>query len=84
MTAAKMAAFAEDHNLQCISQELVTWSSRFALVDCLSTIVPRGSIRSRENRVLRNAGFMAEAKRLSDLSRLYDWPLAAGDYAGPR
>jgi len=56
---------------------LVTWNSRFVLVDCLSTIVPRGSRWSRENRVLRNAGFMAEAKRLSDLSRLYEWPPAA-------
>ncbi len=77
MTAAKMANFAEDHNLQCVSQELVTWESRFALVDCLSTIVPRASRWTRENRVLRNSGFMAEAKRLSDLSRLYEWPLAA-------
>ena len=25
MTAAKMARFAEEHNLQCVSQELVTW-----------------------------------------------------------
>lgn len=77
MTAAKLTVFAEDHSLQCVSQELVTWNSRFVLVDCLSTIVPRGSRWSRENRVLRNAGFMAEAKRLSDLSRLYEWPPAA-------
>jgi SAM-dependent methyltransferase len=74
MTAAKLAVFAEDHSLQCVSQELVTWESRFALVDCLSTIVradPDGPART----VLRNPGFMAEAKRLSDLSRLYEWPL---------
>ncbi|HXN87978.1 MAG TPA: class I SAM-dependent methyltransferase [Methylocella sp.] len=77
MTASKLAVFAKDHSLQCVSQELVTWNSRFVLVDCLSTIVPRGSRWSRENRVLRNVGFMAEAKRLSDLSRLYEWPPAA-------
>jgi hypothetical protein len=47
------------------------------LVDCLSTIVRRGSKWSRENSVLRNPGFMAEAKRLADLSRLYEWPPAA-------
>ena len=76
MTAAKMALFAQDHKLQCVSQELITWHSRFALVDCLSIIIPRGSRRSRENRVSRNAGFMSEAKSLSDLSRLYDWPPA--------
>jgi hypothetical protein len=77
MTAAKMALFAKNHNLQCVSQELITWESRFALVDCLSLIVLCGSKWSRENRVFRNAGFMAEAKSLSELSRLYEWPLAA-------
>ena len=37
MTAAKMAKFDEEYNLQCVSQELVTWETRFLLVDCLST-----------------------------------------------
>jgi SAM-dependent methyltransferase len=74
MTAGKMAMFAEEHNLQCVSQELVTWGSRFALVDCLSTLVPRGCRWSRRNHVFRNVGFMLEAKRLSDLSHLYGWP----------
>lgn len=77
MTGAKMAAFAEDHDLQCVSQEFVTWSSRFVLLDCLSTIVRRESKWFRENSVLRNAGFMTEAKHLADLSRLYEWPPAA-------
>ena len=77
MTAAKMAKFAQECNLQCVSQELVTWETRFVLVDCLSTLVRRGSKWSRPNRVLENAGFMLEAKRLSDLARLYTWPLVA-------
>jgi SAM-dependent methyltransferase len=77
MTAAKMAMFAQEYNLQCVTQELVTWESRFVLVDCLSTLVPRGSQWSRPNRVLKNAGFMFEAKRLSELSRLYAWPSVA-------
>ena len=74
MTAAKMAMFAEEHNLQCVSQELVTWYTTFVLIDCLSTLVPRESRWSRQNRILRNVGFMREAKRLADLSRLYEWP----------
>jgi hypothetical protein len=74
MTAPKMAVFAQEYNLQCVSQELITWETRFVLVDCLSTIVPRGSKWSRPNRVLKNDGFMLEAKRLFDLSRLYAWP----------
>jgi hypothetical protein len=85
MTARKMAIFAEEHNLQCVSQELVTWYTRTVLIDCLSTLAPRGSRWSRQNRVLRNAGFMREAKRLSDLSRLYGWPPAAeAKIEGPR
>jgi 2-polyprenyl-3-methyl-5-hydroxy-6-metoxy-1,4-benzoquinol methylase len=74
MTAAKMEMFAQEYNLRCVSQELVTWETRFVLVDCLSTLVPRGSKWSRPNRVLKNAGFILEAKRLFDLSRLYAWP----------
>jgi len=77
MTAAKMAMFAQEHNLQCVSQELVTWDTRSVLIDCLSTLVRRESRWSRENRVLRNVGFWREAKRLSDLSRLYEWPPGA-------
>lgn len=77
MTAAKMETFAQAHNLECIGQELMTWNSNFALIDCLSTIVPRGSKWSRQNRVLKNPGFWSEAQRLYDLSRLYEWGLAA-------
>jgi 2-polyprenyl-3-methyl-5-hydroxy-6-metoxy-1,4-benzoquinol methylase len=76
MTAAKMAIFAQENNLQCVSQELVTWSTRYALIDCLSTLVPHGSRWSRQSRVLRNAGFMLEARRLSQLSRVYEWHAA--------
>jgi ubiquinone/menaquinone biosynthesis C-methylase UbiE len=77
MSAAKMSMFAQEHNLQCVSQELVTWETRFVLVDCLSTLVRRGSKWSRPNRILKNAGFMLEAKRLSDLAPLYTWPIVA-------
>ena len=77
MTAAKMAIFANEHDLQCVSQELVTWYTRFVLMDCLSTLVRRESRWSRQNRVLKNVGFMREAQRLSDLSHLYEWPPGA-------
>lgn len=77
MTAAKMAMFAQENDLQCVSQELVTWYTRSVLIDCLSTLVRRGSRWSRQNRVLRNAAFMREAKRLSALTHLYEYP---GEY----
>jgi ubiquinone/menaquinone biosynthesis C-methylase UbiE len=72
MTAAKMALFAEQYGLQCASQELVNWESKFVLIDCLSTIVRHKSQWARENRVFRNRGFMAEAKNLSELGHLYE------------
>jgi SAM-dependent methyltransferase len=74
MTAAKMAKFAHEYDLQCISQELVTWETRFVLIDCLSTLVLCGSKWCRPKRTLENTGFVLEAKRLSDLARLYAWP----------
>ena len=48
MTVAKMASFAEEHNMLCVSQELITWESAFALIDCISVVVPRGSKSPRE------------------------------------
>jgi SAM-dependent methyltransferase len=77
MTAGRMAAFAEAAGLHCVSQELVTWHSRFALVDCFSTLARPGSKWSRPNRVLRNPGFWQEAKTLAALAPLYGWPMPA-------
>lgn len=73
MTAAKMAKFAEQCALQCVSQELVTWESEFVLIDCLSTLVRQDSKWARPARVFRNPGFFAEAQRLREMSRLYEW-----------
>ena len=73
MTARKMQLYAKENGLQCISQELVTWNTERVLVDCISTITKKESTWSRDNRVLRNAFFMKEARNLSNLSHLYDW-----------
>jgi 2-polyprenyl-3-methyl-5-hydroxy-6-metoxy-1,4-benzoquinol methylase len=75
MTAKKMQRYAEENGLQCISQELVTWSSKRVLVDCLSTIVQKDSIWFRDNKVFKNVSFMKDAKQLSNLSQLYDLQL---------
>lgn len=72
MTARKMQRYAEENDLQCISQELITWSSKHVLVDCLSTIVRTDSMWFRPNRVLKNRTFMKEARQLSNLAQLYD------------
>jgi ubiquinone/menaquinone biosynthesis C-methylase UbiE len=72
MSSIKMQEYVEENELQCISQELVNWNTRHTLIDCISTIVKKGSIWSRECKVLKNAFFMKEARNLSNLSQLYD------------
>jgi hypothetical protein len=74
MTAGKMQLYAEENGMQCISQELITWNTRKALIDCISTIVKKNSIWSRDNKVFKNVFFMEEARNLSNLSQLYDLP----------
>lgn len=72
MTARRMQSYAEENGLQCISQELVTWRTKRALIDCISTISKRDSIWFRDNEVFKNVFFMEEARNLLNLSRLYD------------
>ncbi|HEX8336706.1 MAG TPA: class I SAM-dependent methyltransferase [Pyrinomonadaceae bacterium] len=79
MTAGLFEAYAREAGLQCISQEVVNWSSR-RLIDSLSIFTPAGSAWARPNVLLRNPGFMAEARHVRKLSRLYhfaDAPPAA-------
>jgi 2-polyprenyl-3-methyl-5-hydroxy-6-metoxy-1,4-benzoquinol methylase len=75
MTAKKMQLYAEDNGLQCISQELINWRLKRALIDCMSTIVKKDSIYIRNNKVFRNASFMKEVRQLAILSQLYDLQL---------
>ena len=72
MTVRKMQLYAEENGLQCISQELVTWSTRRVLIDCMSTITKKDSIWFGDNKVFKNAFFMKEAMNLGNLSHLYD------------
>ena len=67
--AAKVAAVAQEHGLQCISQEIV--GAGGLMIDCLSVLVRRDSPRARENRIFRNTGFTREKRNLRRLARLY-------------
>jgi len=71
VTAEKVARDAAASGSRCVSQELVTWDTRRALIDCMSTIVREDSPLPRENRVLRNGWFTREMRYLSRLARLY-------------
>lgn len=71
MSANKFELFANESDLKCITQEIVTWGTKHTLIDCLSTVVKKGSIWSRKNRVLKNSYFMKEANYLKHLSFYY-------------
>jgi ubiquinone/menaquinone biosynthesis C-methylase UbiE len=71
VSAKVVEDLAEEHGLKCISQEVINWGTKRALIDCFSTIVKNTSSLALNNRVLRNANFMHEVRNLSQLSSLY-------------
>ena len=73
MTAKKMEQFSEKNDLRCISQELINWGTKFALIDCFSTMVKKDSKWSRNHRSLKNRTFMKQAGYISNLSKLYNY-----------
>jgi len=71
MSANLMVSNCEKNDLKCISQELITWSTRRVLIDCISIIARKGSMWERDNILFRNTSFMREASYLSKIYRLY-------------
>jgi len=84
MTAKKMQLYANENGLQCISQELVTWSTKRVLIDCISTITKKDSIWFRDNKVFKNVFFMKEAGNLMNLSHLYGVQTPGTQHSGAR
>jgi ubiquinone/menaquinone biosynthesis C-methylase UbiE len=70
MTSEKLRELAEAAGLVTIRQELVNWRSR-RLIDCFSTVTPKGSAWERPLTMLKNYGFMNEARHVRRLSLLY-------------
>ena len=70
MTAASFRQYCEASGLRCISQELVNWSTK-RLIDGISTFTPESSTWASPTRVVRNGGFMDEAKAVRRRSPLY-------------
>ncbi len=71
VSAEIVETLARDHELKCISQEIIPWGTKRAQIDCFSTLVKKTSLLARENQIYRNKNFMLEAEKLSQLSRLY-------------
>ena len=61
VSADDVRRFCAEAGLRCVEQELVNWGGR-RLIDCFSTIVRPTPSSDRPTRVVRNAGFMAEAE----------------------
>lgn len=73
MSAKKVQLYAEENELQCISQEFYKGDTKRYFFDCISTIAKRDSIWARDNKVFRNPSWEEEAQHLSKLSELYDF-----------
>jgi len=70
VSAATVRRFAADAGLGCVSQELVNWGTRRALIDCFTVLVRDGS-PSSPPAVVRNQAFMREAQRVKQLDAFY-------------
>ena len=71
VSASVIEGLAQQHGLQCISQEKVNWRTKRALIDCISVISRPHSKWSRMNNVYANPNFMHDAASLSALAPLY-------------
>ena len=76
VSAGKVAQYAADNHLSCISQEKIPWGTKRALNDCISVMVRADSIWARENVVLNNSSFKQEKRQIAQLGRLYNLPPA--------
>jgi len=72
VTAVDVAAHADANGLRCISQEIVNWGTKKALIDCFSVIVRQDSPLCRDIQVIRNPRMMEEADTWLKLSNLYE------------
>jgi SAM-dependent methyltransferase len=70
MTAAKFKKYAEKAGLKCISQELITWSTKRLLIDCIS-VCAREDSGFASRGVVENRAFMKEARYFARLSKFY-------------
>jgi SAM-dependent methyltransferase len=72
VSADQVATLALVQGLICIRQELVHWSTRRTLIDCMSTIVRRDPASPQARRVVRNPHFLQEAVSAERRARLYE------------
>ena len=74
VTAAGFAAACARAGLSCIGQELICWEYGRHLTDAITVVTPRGSRHERPPVVVRNRGFMDEARGAARIAPLYSPP----------
>jgi SAM-dependent methyltransferase len=71
MRAGLFEDYCDKAGLRCITQELVNWDAGGILLDCFSLFTSENSKWSRQNKVIENPEFMAEAQLIRRLSEVY-------------
>jgi SAM-dependent methyltransferase len=72
VSAALFEQYCRDAGLVCIGQELVRWWEDYpAFSDCFSMLTRPGSRFARENRVVENPGYVAQAGAMARVAELY-------------
>lgn len=71
MTARVFEELCRQAGLQCRSQEIISWRTGGALIDCFSVFTRSTSRWATPNRVVENRGFMREARSIEQCARLY-------------
>jgi ubiquinone/menaquinone biosynthesis C-methylase UbiE len=72
VSAAKVRNMCHKVGLECIVQEMITWSTKKTLVDCYSLIVHRDSALYRKPKTYRNRSFDKIKKYTGKLVKYYD------------
>jgi ubiquinone/menaquinone biosynthesis C-methylase UbiE len=72
VSAEKVRNMCHKVGLECIVQELITWSTEKTLVDCYSLIVHRDSDLYRKPKIYRNLSFDKVKKYTGKLAKYYD------------
>lgn len=85
-TAEGFASSCAEAGLACVGQEKISWYFGPHLIDTISVVTPHGSRWDRPNVVLKNPGFVEEARAIARLAPLYcttsSPPAVAGAMSG--
>ena len=68
VTSDMMQSIARKHGLSCLTQEVVNWHTRAALIDCL-TVLHKGE--NSGTKVWKNNNFMKEAGLIKRMGEIY-------------